>query len=468
MPKSLIIPVENQVRELDAKLLLSLIAAERGYTSFIGARRLIDFRIASFPRSIYLSKSMTRRSRKMFRIMSDLGHRIVAWDEEALIHPPDDIYFSRRLDPVSIRYVTDLFAWGEENAQLWQRYPDLPSSIRIHLTGNPRGDLLRHEMKGFFDRETGQLKEKYGNFLLINTNFSFVNPFYPEQGLFKPGNAAEDGTRRVGLAGTGMDLDFVERLYRHKIDIFNSFTEMIPWLAGNFPGITVVVRPHPVENPGCYHEMAASLPNVVVTNQGNVIPWILASQAVIHNGCTTGIEAYMLKAVAISYQAAGDNVLDEEFYKLPNFLSHSCSSLEELKTIVSSVIAGETGPAAGEERDRLMSRYLAHQHGPLACELILDIIDGMYGEFAATPAPPRGRQLKGMSRALFRRFKKYLKSFKPQSKHRPEFQRYRFPGIPVNELKDRLERLGTVSGHSLSPRVQEVSDCIFRISSRSC
>lgn len=467
MAKSLIIPVENQVRELDAKLLLSLIAAERGYTSFIGARRLIDFRIASFPRSIYLSKSMTRRSRKMFRIMSDLGHRIVAWDEEALIHPPDDIYFSRRLDPISIKYVTDLFAWGEENAQLWQRYPDLPPFIRIHLTGNPRGDLLRHEMTGFFDKETRKLKEKYGDFLLINTNFSFVNPFYPEQGLFKQGKSTKKGTPQVGLAGTGMDPSFVERLYRHKTNIFKSFIEMIPWVASNFPDNTVVVRPHPVENPGCYHDMAGNFANVVVTNHGNVIPWILASQAVIHNGCTTGIEAYMLKAVAISYQAARDSILDEEFYKLPNFLSHSCSSLEELKATISSVIAGETGPAAGEDRDRLMSRYLAYQHGPLACELILDIIDDIYDDFADSPAPPRGRQLKGASKALFRRFKKYLKSFKPQSKHRPEFQRYRFPGISVNEVKERLDRLGTVSCHRLSPEVQEISDSIFKISSEA-
>ena len=58
---SLIIPVENQVRELDAKILLSCIAAQRGFVCVIGSRLEIDFRIASFPRSLYLSKSMTAR-----------------------------------------------------------------------------------------------------------------------------------------------------------------------------------------------------------------------------------------------------------------------------------------------------------------------------------------------------------------------------------------------------------------------
>ena len=45
----LIIPVENQVREFDPKLLLACIAARRGYSSVIGSRLEIDFRIASFP-----------------------------------------------------------------------------------------------------------------------------------------------------------------------------------------------------------------------------------------------------------------------------------------------------------------------------------------------------------------------------------------------------------------------------------
>ncbi|MCD6150189.1 MAG: hypothetical protein J7J70_00820, partial [Deltaproteobacteria bacterium] len=73
MNRSLIIPVENQVRELDAKLLLACIAARHGFSVIIGSRLEISFRIGAFPPSIYLAKSMTARSLKMFRIMRDLG-----------------------------------------------------------------------------------------------------------------------------------------------------------------------------------------------------------------------------------------------------------------------------------------------------------------------------------------------------------------------------------------------------------
>ena len=75
----LLIPVENQVRELDPKLLLACIAASRGFSSVIGSRRQMDFRIASFPRGLYLSKSMTVRSIKMFKILQST---------HIYLHPP--------------------------------------------------------------------------------------------------------------------------------------------------------------------------------------------------------------------------------------------------------------------------------------------------------------------------------------------------------------------------------------------
>src|SRR5512140_1161491 len=94
--RHLLIPVENQVRELDPKLLLACIAARRGFTSVIGSRREMEMLIDSFPRSIYLSKSMTVRSLLFFWVAAKYGHEIITWDEEALVHLPPETYFSRR------------------------------------------------------------------------------------------------------------------------------------------------------------------------------------------------------------------------------------------------------------------------------------------------------------------------------------------------------------------------------------
>ena len=82
---TLIIPVESQVRELDAKLLLACAAAERGFPVVIGSRAFVHYEIAAMPRGVYLAKSMRTLSERMFEILRQLGHEIVAWDEEALV-----------------------------------------------------------------------------------------------------------------------------------------------------------------------------------------------------------------------------------------------------------------------------------------------------------------------------------------------------------------------------------------------
>jgi hypothetical protein len=47
--RPLIVPVENQLREFDPKLLLSLVAAESGCSVYFGFRMEIDYRIGRPP-----------------------------------------------------------------------------------------------------------------------------------------------------------------------------------------------------------------------------------------------------------------------------------------------------------------------------------------------------------------------------------------------------------------------------------
>ena len=99
----LIIPVEEQVRELNAKLLLACAAAERGFPVILGSRAHLHRRAASLPRGIYLAKSMRSVSIRMFRILRHLGHEIVAWEEEGLVPYPPDYYYRRRMSAAALR-----------------------------------------------------------------------------------------------------------------------------------------------------------------------------------------------------------------------------------------------------------------------------------------------------------------------------------------------------------------------------
>lgn len=107
-PSTIIMPVENQVREMDAKILLSCVAAERGYPVLIGSRAYIHFKTASVPRGVYMAKSMKTRSDRMFKILNQIGHDILAWDEEGLLREPDVIYHRWRLSAVAMKRIAHL------------------------------------------------------------------------------------------------------------------------------------------------------------------------------------------------------------------------------------------------------------------------------------------------------------------------------------------------------------------------
>ena len=209
-PSTIIMPVENQVREMDAKILLSCVAAERGFPVLIGSRAYIHFKTASVPRGVYMAKSMKDRSIRMFKLLSQNGHDILAWDEEGLLREPDVIYHRWRLSAVAMRDIALLTTWGEDNARAFRDFSGYENTP-IKVTGNPRIDLLRPELREFYRPEAEAIQNRYGKFILINTNFSKVNHYYPDLGELKQ---AAEGKKPGKIdpydAGKG----------RHKLAIF--------------------------------------------------------------------------------------------------------------------------------------------------------------------------------------------------------------------------------------------------------
>jgi surface carbohydrate biosynthesis protein len=461
---TLIIPIENQVRELDPKLLLAYVAAKRGFSSILGFRREIHFHISSFPSGIYLSKSMTAASDLMFQIMRKLGHEIVAWDEEALVHLPPATYFSRRLSPLAMAFVSHMLAWGQDNAELWKQYPRLPDGSEIHVTGNPRNDLLRPEMRHYYKETVVELRERYGDFILINTNFNHVNAFYPGLNLFVP-NDKPGGEPRPGRAARGMTREYAEGLRDHKQAIFEKFQQLIPAVEKAFPKYNTVVRPHPTENQEIYRQIAAKCERVEVTNEGNVVPWLMAAKALIHNGCTTGVEAYVMGVPAISYRATVNDLYDLGFYLLPNKLSYQCFDFEELRLTLEKILAGELGAAVGDERKNLVNQHLAALEGPLACERIVDVCEKIIDGQLERSKPGLLDRLTGYCMANMRTLKRKIKANLPRAQNKPAFHRHRYPEVSLEEMKYRMLKFQQVLGDSSKLQVEQFSDQFFRISS---
>lgn len=458
----LLIPVENQVRELDPKLLLACVAAQRGFSSIVGSRREMEFNIDSFPSAIYLSKSMTIRSRLFFRIARRLGHKIVAWDEEALVHLPPKTYFSRRLDASAIKYVLNLFAWGQENVELWRQYPHTPKDTPIHAVGNPRSDMLRSEIRAYYEKDAEALRRTYGDFILVNTNFNHVNAFGPDINLFRP--VKKPGEKaRFGRAARGMSREYAKGLWEHKQAVFARFKYLIPALEKAFPRHTIVVRPHPTENHKVYQAIAALCRRVRVTNEGNVVPWLLAAKALVHNGCTTAVEAFVMNVPAVSYRAPVNDDYDNDFYRLPNGLSHECFDFEELKQTLEKILSGDLGTPRDAARQALIDRYLESQEGPLACERMVSVLETMSSTHAGPGGQPFSAWLQRWVLAKGLNLARRVKTGLPGSHNKPEYQLHRYPLLSLDDVRNRIARFQELLGYKKSLSIEPVSDVLFRI-----
>ena len=448
-PLPLIIPVENQVRELDSKLLLAVCATAKNITSYIGYRTELDIMISTLPQGIYLSKSLTKKSNKMFRILTKLGHIICAWDEEALVHYPPDIYFNRRLSPIAIQYIKHLFAWGQENEDLFRSYKDFPDNLPIHKVGNPRLDLMRKEFSEYYDQDVSHLQNEFGKFILINTNFGNVNSHLPIHNLFLKKDA-QGNCLKINPGAENLGWEYAEGRYKFKQNIFEHFLKLIPKLSHKLDEFKIIIRPHPIENQQPYEQLAKQYSNVKVVHNGNIIPWLRAAHSVIHNGCTTGIEAYLCGNTAIAYTPE----ISERFGDaLPNKLSHCCTTVDDVIESIKNKKLLSSGQSS------VLNKYITYSDNHLCCDNIIHVISNLEGPQESGLLT----RLQGQIIANKRRFTKRVKGLNKNSKYNQSFQELRFPNLDIATLNKKILLFSKIIGIESPPIIESVSNHIFRI-----
>jgi surface carbohydrate biosynthesis protein len=453
---TLIIPVENQVRELDAKLLLACVAAERGLPVVLGSRTYVNFAVPFLPRGLFLAKSMRSISKRMMNIIRGLGHEIVAWDEESLVRYTSPEYYSWRYSKDTFKVIDQMFAWGADDAEFFAGYPGY-TGAPIHVTGNPRIDQLRPEVRGYFAHEVAALRARYGDFILVNTNFSFVNNFVPSLNLIQ---RERSGETRVSRTGFGMSLPFATGMAAHQQAIYDHFRALMPQLAAWFPKHRIVLRPHPSENHDVWRQVLADCPEVVVAHEGNVVPWLMAARVLLHNGCTTAVEASVLETPAVSYMPVTSEVYD---YHLPNGLSHSAATLEQVREQIGAILDGRLGMVEPAVRQRLFDRHLASTQGPLACDRVLDVfLASGYADRTPKATPPK-TWLRAWTAGNWRTLKKRVNSLRPNHRNSAAYHAHRFPGVTVDELNARIARFGKLLGRFGSVRAEARSPYVFSI-----
>jgi surface carbohydrate biosynthesis protein len=286
-------PMEMASRELDSRLLLAAIAASHGFEVVLGQKWLIERNIEYMTPGVYLSKTLTVRDAKMLQRAKAAGYITAAIDEEIpglIVHDRKFWWVSR--DAID---ATDLiFLPGTYNSSAFAAVFGLEEG-RVRRASNPRWDLLREELRALFADEVADLKTRYGDFILVNSNLGATNSKKGDakqmiQGLIDQGKVDANDTELL------RDLDHIVAMeFQNKAALI----ELLPMLAKRFPDQRIILRPHPSEVVENWHAWLAECPRVEVIREGAAVPWILAAHLLVHTNCTTGVEAVALDKPAV-------------------------------------------------------------------------------------------------------------------------------------------------------------------------
>ena len=444
----LILLMETKARELHAKMLLGLVAAEQGWGVVIGSKSAVRNIQSYLPRGTFLEKGIAPGTATAIERARSHGHRVSAVCEEGLLYFTPEDNRARRLDSQSMESIDYFFAWGARHAadvrSVIQR-----GSEKVVVSGNPRLDLVRPEWRGVFAVAARQIRERYGPIILLNTKFPTVNNIVR--------TTRGDYTEYLKSVGRIKSQEH-EALWRRFVavqqHVFPRMRDLVPALARAFPSHTIILRPHPSEDHAPWVETAKELPNVEVVYEGNVLEWIMAADVVLQNNCVTAIEAFLLGKPAISYRPFKD---DGAEFELPRRLGLQASTEAEVLSLVEGVLRGDIDLEVQTSAQRDVARqWIANMDGRLACDAVMETFAGLDLPLCEGAFPVRPT---GIGGSITR-----LKSL-PVVKTMLTYNRSKFPHLDLAEMECVRADFQEVSGRFADIEIAQATNdgfCLYR------
>jgi surface carbohydrate biosynthesis protein len=464
-----LMPIESTNRELDYKLVLaSMLKAP--HRQFVFFRPDLGTALSRLVQGgIWIGQNIRARTPQgddygRYRQLKASGCAVVYVDEEGAIYPGDEAMWAEhlraRLDATQLADDDLLVGWGAFHERVWRTLS--PLRAQIVTSGHPRFDLCSDAFAPMYEQEVQRIRAKHGEFVLINTNFATANYVRGLGGLFNPidGYQPADVERRLTFVGN----------WQRALTSLGEFVMMVHRLAARLPHVKFVLRPHPVEDHDVYHQTLAGVANIAVAHEGSAVPWLRAATAVIHNGCTTAIEAYLAGTQPIAY--CPPSIGDGESW-VPNAFSVRTESFDELERAVAAVVAQPRGHDAAQASDarhvvRERAATLMRQLGTGAVRdgsfaAVVNAIEGVEERVVVRGASLRERIAKVIAEAhgAGARTKATARRLQSLAQRSPDIQP-KFHSFSNDTLQEKCDRIARVAGNKLELDLWSSTACVLR------
>ena len=331
--KWLLISIEIANRELFGKSLLIIEAINQGYKCIIASRQSFFKYFKYLPKGIFLCKSASRIDEIYIEYAIECGNEVVCLDEEGFVESSLDHLVRYRLTKKNISNIQKYFLWGKKQQDAFKiEYPNY-QDIFIN-TGNPRVELWTNNFLDFYQNKLKEIKEKFGNYILIPTSFSPANHYYGSK------NRIDMFSNIYGLKDNDLDreLDYVNFVK----GLLDEYLLLIPEISKHFSNIKILIKVHPSEKTLTWKELEKINKNIIVCQNYTVSELIKGSSLVIQSESTTAVEAYLSKIPVISYIPSSlFKSHKDKLLKIPMLVSKLIHDKNKLFDCISNVLKND-------------------------------------------------------------------------------------------------------------------------------
>jgi surface carbohydrate biosynthesis protein len=435
--KLILVPVETASRELDFRLVLGSMSATPDNQVLIGNHTDVYEVGKQLRHTCYLGKHLVNvspaRMTECYEHMKTRDCRFLHLEEEGAIfygrEPDWEKTLLQRLDPHWLKAEDHVFTWGKFQRDYYKSL-NPPCADNIQSTGHPRLNLSNPFFEGLYKNEIDSLRERFGKFILINTNCNFANHgLGPDNFLRKNDVQPEDREAR----------DFFLGFYAQAARKVPAFIDLANRLMNAFPDYQLVLRPHPGENQEIFRTMLKYIPRAHVLREGSLNAWLHAAACVIHSGCTTGIEAWMAKARVINYQPYP---CEKYTHYLPDLVGVRCLQADEVIDTIRDWDKGRDFTMIDESDKPKLRHLLENLEESTEC---FERLNAHVQRLTADMPEVRitGELRKHATRGAKERLKNTVRGFIPgYSKRlstRDQLRRSKFPGLDPESIRAKLD-----------------------------
>jgi surface carbohydrate biosynthesis protein len=259
-------------------------------------------------------------NRGLLESYRDIGVRVAVLDteggvlSESGLDSPDNWAASFR-DTGLADLVDNYCFWGQAVYDAFRQHAGMDEAS-LALTGCPRYDVCSPPWSSL-------LTYPRSGFILVNTNFSAINPAFTRS----------DADEQCLFREQGWDAGYVQDLFAELHRVFPRYLDAVEAIARAAPERMVQIRPHPFENEAVYRGRFADTPNIIIDGKGDIFNTIHGAECIVHLNCGSAVDAARMGKTPISIEFLNTEVM-RRHAPLPSRVSCHAASLDDLLSLV--------------------------------------------------------------------------------------------------------------------------------------